>query len=80
MNNRHSSSSNAKLFIFTESIDVVLLGMGEDGHTSSYFPHVPSPIRAINGDAKQLCIAVSAPTARHLRMTLQPPPTNLFHE
>lgn len=62
-----------KLSAFAQSIDVAVLGMGVDGHTASFFPHIPSLIRAMSCDAQQLCAAVSAPMARHRRMTLTLP-------
>ncbi|MDE0951145.1 MAG: 6-phosphogluconolactonase [Halioglobus sp.] len=76
---QHSSPFDAekeaakKLSAFAGPIDVVVLGMGEDGHTASFFPHVPSLIRALNCSGKELCVAVSAPHARHRRMTLTLP-------
>ncbi len=51
-----------------DRFDLVILGMGEDGHTASLFPRVSVP--ALDSSNLALCAAINPPKAPHERMTL----------
>ncbi len=63
----------AQLAALPPILDVVILGMGEDGHTASFFPGADTLSEALAEDSGRVCQSVTPLTAPHQRMTLTLP-------
>ncbi|MDZ4192162.1 6-phosphogluconolactonase [Ectopseudomonas chengduensis] len=54
-------------------IDVLVLGMGDDGHTASLFPHSPNLHQALQSDCARRVLPMLAPSEPTQRLTLTLP-------
>jgi len=59
----------ARLRMHVIPIDVAVLGMGEDGHTASFFANAEGLEHALGFEGR-VCAAIRPPQAPHARMTL----------
>lgn len=64
----------AELADLTLPIDVLILGMGNDGHTASLFPDAPELAHAMNPACQDIVAAATPPSQPHKRITLTWPP------
>jgi 6-phosphogluconolactonase len=53
--------------------DIVILGMGDDGHTASLFPGAPELAAATRMDSGRICMAMTPPHVPYERMSLTLP-------
>ncbi|MFA7381847.1 MAG: 6-phosphogluconolactonase [Desulfurivibrionaceae bacterium] len=62
-----------RLALLPRPFEVLILGMGNDGHTASLFPQATRLGEALAMDSRRLCLAITPPAAPHERMTLTLP-------
>jgi 6-phosphogluconolactonase len=55
---------------FKQPIDVLVLGMGNDGHTASLFPNSPLLARGLDANGTDYCLPMLAPTSPEERITM----------
>ena len=61
-------SAKAYEALLPSSIDILLLGIGEDGHIASLFPNSPQL-----QEQKRLCLPITGPKPPYKRLTVTPP-------
>ncbi len=64
------AAASARIANLPTPADVVILGMGDDGHTASWFPGAEGLTEAMNPAARQLVAPIVAPDAPEPRLTL----------
>lgn len=68
-----AEAANGALAGLKRPIDVLVLGMGEDGHTASLFPGSPGLAEALREDCAALCMPMHAPAEPRQRISMTYP-------
>ncbi|MCV0395283.1 MAG: 6-phosphogluconolactonase [Rhizobiaceae bacterium] len=66
-------AAEAGIALLPKPFDAVILGMGTDGHTASFFPDAGNLAELLDRDGRRLVLAVDAPSAGEPRLTLTLP-------
>jgi 6-phosphogluconolactonase len=64
------AGASARIAALPLPADVVVLGMGDDGHTASWFPGADRLSEAIDPGTRELVLPITAPSAPEPRLTL----------
>jgi len=62
--------ANGQMDGVKQPIDVLVLGMGNDGHTASLFPNSPLLARGLDANGTDYCLPMLAPTSPEQRITM----------